>query len=64
MHLPFPWALIAIFFSLASFYYFNQKAKIKAENRREKRREQSQKYLDAMLKKSNKDKLKDNDETK
>ncbi len=45
-----PWGLIAIFISLSLFYYFNQKRKIKKEERREILNERRQQLLDFILK--------------
>ena len=52
MHLPIPWGLVAIFISLSAFYYFNQKSKIRRQNKREKVNEKRQEILDLLKKKS------------
>lgn len=44
------WGLMAIFVSLSLFYYFNQKAKINREERRERSKERQQNHLDTLLK--------------
>jgi len=49
MSLPIPWGLMAIVISLSLFYYFNQKTRIKKEERREKLKERHQAYLDTLL---------------
>lgn len=49
MRIVVPWGLIAIFFSLASFYYFSQKARIKREERRNKLNKCRKEYLDSTL---------------
>jgi hypothetical protein len=50
MQIQIPWGLIAIFISLSSFYYFNQKRKIKKEERLEKLNERKQLVLDSLPK--------------
>ncbi len=40
-----PIGLILIFFSLATFYYFNQKRKIKRENQEERMEEKREQLL-------------------
>jgi uncharacterized ion transporter superfamily protein YfcC len=59
-----PWGLIAIFISLSLFYYFNQKNKIKKEERREKLNESRQQLLDSMLKTKSEETNKEFDEEK
>ena len=51
MRIVIPWRLILVFFSLATFYYFNQKRKTRNDERRERLNETRQAYLDALLKK-------------
>jgi len=43
-----PVGLILIFFSLATFYYFNQKRKIKRENREKRLEEKREQLLKAL----------------
>jgi hypothetical protein len=50
MQIPIPWGLIAIFISLGTFYYFNKKARIKKQERRDRLNEKRQEFLDAILK--------------
>ena len=44
-----PWGWIAIFVSLALFYYFNQKTRIRREERRDRSKERHKEYLDSLL---------------
>ena len=50
MQIPIPWGLIAIFISLGTFYYFNRKAQVKRQNRKDKLNETRQAFLDTILK--------------
>lgn len=50
MQILIPWGLIAIFTSFSLFYYFNRKAQIKRQERRDKLNEKRQELLDAILK--------------
>lgn len=47
-----PWMLIAVFVSLCIFYYYNQKARIRREERRERLNEKRQEFLDALTRNS------------
>jgi hypothetical protein len=49
MKLPIPWILIAVFISLSLFYYFNQKTRIRRDERRDRLKEKHQEYLDSLL---------------
>lgn len=49
-----PWLLILVFFSIASFYYFNEKRKIRRDQRREKLDEKREELLET-LRRSKKD---------
>ena len=49
-----PWLLILVFFSIASFYYFNEKRKIKRDQRRESLDEKREELLET-LRRSKKD---------
>lgn len=44
------WILVPVFISLSLFYYYNQKSKIKREQKREDRREKHQRYMESLLK--------------
>ena len=44
-----PMIFLATFISLSLFYYFNQKAKIIREERRDRLNEKHQKYLDSLV---------------
>lgn len=44
------WILVCVFISLSLFYYYNQKAKIRREERRDLRKEKHEEYLDSLLK--------------
>ena len=52
MHIPY--IVVAIFVSLCIFYYFSQKSKIRREGLRERRREKTEEYLNALLHKKEK----------
>jgi hypothetical protein len=52
MQIPIPLGLIAIFISLFTFYYFNKKARIRKQERRERLNEKRQEFLDLVLKKA------------
>jgi hypothetical protein len=43
--------LVLVFFSLASAYYFNSKAKMRRDNRREKMKEMQEELLETLRKK-------------
>ena len=49
MQINFPYLFTAIFASLSLFYYFNQKNKIRREERRERLKEKHQEYLSALM---------------
>lgn len=49
MQINFPYLFIAIFVSLSLFYYFNQKNRIRREERRERLKEKHQEYLSALM---------------
>jgi hypothetical protein len=49
-----PWLLILVFFSIASFYYFNEKRKIRRDQRKERLDEKREELLEA-LRRSRKD---------
>lgn len=55
MNISIPAGLLLIFFSLATAYYFNEKAKIKRNNRREKLKEMQEELLEAVRRKKEKD---------
>ena len=50
MKIPIPWGLIAIFISLGSFYYYNQKTRLKHQDRRDRLKEKRDEYADAFTK--------------
>jgi len=52
MQIPIPWGLIAIFISLVSFYYFNQKKRLKNQDRRNRLNEKRHEYIDAFTEKN------------
>jgi hypothetical protein len=52
MQIPIPWGFIAIFISLFTFYYFNKKARLRKQERRERLKEKRQEFLDSVLKKA------------
>ena len=54
-----PIGLILIFFSLATFYYFNQKRKIKRENQEERMEEKREQLLRTLRKARDKKDLPD-----
>lgn len=56
-----PIGLILIFFSLATFYYFNQKRKINRENRQEKLEEKREELLNALRNAKGKKRLQEDD---
>ena len=64
MEIRIPWTLILIFISLSLFYYFNQKARIKREDRRQKRNERAEKYLDLLVKSNSNKETENKTETK
>ena len=49
MQINFPYLFIALFVSLSLFYYFNQKNRIRREERRERLKEKHQEYLNALM---------------
>ena len=55
MNIAIPVGLLLIFLSLATAYYFNAKAKIKRNNRREKLKEMQDELLEVLRKKKEKD---------
>ena len=44
-----PWFLIAIFISLSFFYYFNQKNRIRKDERRARAKEKHEEYLQSLI---------------
>lgn len=54
-----PVGLILIFFSLATFYYFNQKRKINRENRQEKLEEKREELLNTLRNAKDKKRLRE-----
>jgi phosphotransferase system glucose/maltose/N-acetylglucosamine-specific IIC component len=52
MQIPIPYGVIAIFISLFTFYYFNKKAQIKKQERRDKLNKKRQEFLDTIVKKA------------
>jgi phosphotransferase system glucose/maltose/N-acetylglucosamine-specific IIC component len=56
-----PVGLILIFFSLATFYYFNQKRKINRENRLERLEEKREELLNALRNAKGKKRLQEED---
>jgi hypothetical protein len=52
MGVSIPGGLILIFISLSVFWYYNQKAKIRKEERRERLHESRQKLMDSILENS------------
>ncbi|MEP7372627.1 MAG: hypothetical protein ABI675_04510 [Chitinophagaceae bacterium] len=57
-----PVGLILIFFSLVTFYYFNQKRKINKENRQERLEEKREQLLNALRKAKDKNTLKEKED--
>ncbi len=53
MNVSIPWGLILVFISLSTFYYFNQKRKIKRNERRKRLLEIRQKFLNSILETNN-----------
>lgn len=49
MQINLPYGLIAIFVSLSLFYYFNQRNRIRREERRERSKEKHQEYLNVLI---------------
>jgi len=49
MQINSPYLFIAIFISLSLFYYFNQKIRIRKEERRERLKEKHQEYLNVLM---------------
>lgn len=49
MRITLLWGLIAIFISLSLFYYFNQRARMRREERRDRLKEKHQEYIDSLL---------------
>ena len=49
MRINLPWGFIAIFVSLSLFYYFNQKNKIRKDERRARAKEKHQEYLQSLI---------------
>lgn len=51
MRINLPWGFIAIFVSLSLFYYFNQKNRIRKDQRRARAKEKHQVYLQSLIEK-------------
>jgi len=49
MTIPMPGILFGVFVSLGIFYYLNQKARIRREEKRNSQKEKHQEYLDSLL---------------